>query len=99
MTKCDDVIASMDEILTKVELVIANTLEGMDLIGQSIEGSLKDLREHIQDLKEGCQHDNSKNKECNMKKRQCSTTKNHKLQTFLKQSMSTDNNFLILHSN
>ena len=69
MTKCGDVIASMDERLTKVELVIANTLEGMDLIEQSIEGSLKDLREHIQDLKEGCQHDNSKNKECNMKKR------------------------------
>ena len=57
MTKCGDVIASMDERLTKVEIVIANTLEGMDFIEQSIEGSLKDLREQIQDLKEGCQHD------------------------------------------
>ncbi|RVW20396.1 hypothetical protein CK203_110607 [Vitis vinifera] len=43
----------MEARLAKMELAMANTLEGVDLIEQGMEKGLKDLREQIQDLHEG----------------------------------------------
>ena len=39
--------------LTKVEIAMANTWEGVDLIEQDLEKGLKDIREQIKDLCEG----------------------------------------------
>ena len=51
--KSRDVIANMEARLAKVELAMADTWEGLDLIEQSMEKGLEDLREQIQDLREG----------------------------------------------
>ena len=48
-----DVVANMEARLTKVELAMADTREGVDLIEQGMEKGLEDLREQIQDLLEG----------------------------------------------
>ena len=51
--KSRDTLANMEARLAKVELAMANTREGVDLIEQGMEKSLEDLREQIQDLHEG----------------------------------------------
>ena len=51
--KSSDAVANMEARLAKVELAMANTREGLDLIEQSMENGMKDLREQIQDLREG----------------------------------------------
>ena len=43
----------MEAMLAKVELSMADTWKGVDLIEQGMEKGLEDLREHIQDLREG----------------------------------------------
>ena len=43
----------MEARLAKVELAMADTREGLDLIEQGMEKGLEDLREKIQDLREG----------------------------------------------
>ena len=43
----------MEAGLAKVELAMADTREGVDLIEQGMEKGLEDLREQIQDLREG----------------------------------------------
>ncbi|RVW61528.1 hypothetical protein CK203_066547 [Vitis vinifera] len=43
----------MEARLAKVELAMADTREGLDLIEQGMEKGLEDLREQIQDLREG----------------------------------------------
>ena len=43
----------MEARLAKVELAMADTREGLDLIEQGMEKDLEDLREQIQDLLEG----------------------------------------------
>ncbi|RVW30564.1 hypothetical protein CK203_086051 [Vitis vinifera] len=48
-----DVVANMEARLAKVELAMADTREGVDLIEQGMEKGLEDLREQIQDLREG----------------------------------------------
>ncbi|RVW23067.1 hypothetical protein CK203_102456 [Vitis vinifera] len=50
--KSHNAIANMEARLAKVELVMADTREGVDLIEQGMEKGLEDLREHIQDLRE-----------------------------------------------
>lgn len=40
----------MDGRLAKMELVLADAREGMELIEQRTKKGMKDLREHIQDL-------------------------------------------------
>ena len=48
-----DAIANMEARLAKVELAMVDTREEVDLMEQSMEKGLKDLREQIQDLLEG----------------------------------------------
>ena len=48
--KSHDAIANMEARLAKVELAMADTREGLDLIEQGMEKGLKDLKKHIQDL-------------------------------------------------
>ena len=48
-----DAIANIEARLAKVELAMADTREGLDLIEQGMENGLEDLREQIQDLREG----------------------------------------------
>ncbi|RVW79851.1 hypothetical protein CK203_041387 [Vitis vinifera] len=48
--KSRDVVANMEARLVKVELAMADTREGLDLIEQGMEKGLEDLREQIQDL-------------------------------------------------
>ena len=43
----------MEARLAKVELAMADTQEGVDLIEQGMEKGLEDIREQIQDLREG----------------------------------------------
>ena len=43
----------MEARLAKVELAMADTREGLDLIKQGMEKGMIDLREQIQDLHEG----------------------------------------------
>ena len=43
--KSHDIVANMDARLAKVELVMANTREELDLIEQGMEKGIKDLRE------------------------------------------------------
>ena len=50
--KSHDVVANMEKRLAKVELAMADTREGLDLIEQGMEKGMKDLREQIQDLRE-----------------------------------------------
>ncbi|RVX06627.1 hypothetical protein CK203_029525 [Vitis vinifera] len=50
--KSRDAVANMEARLAKVELAMANTREGLDLIEQGMEKGLEDLREQIQDLRE-----------------------------------------------
>ncbi|RVW17621.1 hypothetical protein CK203_096707 [Vitis vinifera] len=45
-------VANMEARLAKVELAMADTREGLDLIEQGMEKGLEDLREQIQDLRE-----------------------------------------------
>ena len=47
-----DVVANMEARLAKVELAMADTRGGLDLIEQGMEKGLEDLREQIQDLRE-----------------------------------------------
>ena len=49
--KSRDALANMEARLAKVELVMSDTREGLDLI-ESMEKGLEDLREQIQDLRE-----------------------------------------------
>ena len=51
--KSRDAIANMEARLAKVELAMVDTREEVDLMEQSMEKGLKDLREQIQDLLEG----------------------------------------------
>ena len=51
--KSRDAITNMKARLAKVELAMADTREGVDLIEQGMEKGLEDLREQIQDLCEG----------------------------------------------
>ena len=51
--KSRDALANIEERLAKVGVAMVNTREGVDLIEQSIENGLKDIREKIQDLHEG----------------------------------------------
>ncbi|KAL6314384.1 hypothetical protein AAG906_021442 [Vitis piasezkii] len=51
--KSRDAIANMEARLAKVELAMADTREGVDLIEQGMEKGMEDLREQIQDLREG----------------------------------------------
>ena len=51
--KSRDAIANMEARLAKVELAMADTWEGEDLIEQGMEKGLDDLRKQIQDLREG----------------------------------------------
>ncbi|RVW58010.1 hypothetical protein CK203_113086 [Vitis vinifera] len=48
--KSRDALANMEARLAKVELAMADTREGVDLIEQGMEKGLEDLREQIQDL-------------------------------------------------
>ena len=50
--KSHNAIANMEARLAKVELAMADTREGVDLIEQGMEKGLEDLREQIQDLRE-----------------------------------------------
>ncbi|RVW97330.1 hypothetical protein CK203_025947 [Vitis vinifera] len=50
--KSRDAVANMEARLAKVELAMADTRKGLDLIDQSMEKGLEDLREQIQDLRE-----------------------------------------------
>ena len=50
--KSRDAIANVEARLAKVELAMADTREGVDLIEQGMEKGLEDLNEHIQDLHE-----------------------------------------------
>ena len=43
--KSHDVVANMEARLAKVELAMADTREGLDLIEQGMEKGMKDLRE------------------------------------------------------
>ncbi|KAJ9689560.1 hypothetical protein PVL29_014977 [Vitis rotundifolia] len=51
--KSRDAISNIEARLAKVELAMADTREGVDLIEQGMEKSLEDLRDQIQDLREG----------------------------------------------
>ena len=51
--KSRDTLANMEERLAKVGVAMVYTREGVDLIDQSIENGLEDIREQIQDLHEG----------------------------------------------
>nr|CAN67496.1 hypothetical protein VITISV_043382 [Vitis vinifera] len=50
--KSRDAVANMEARLAKVELAMADTREGLDLVEQGMEKGLEDLREQIQDLRE-----------------------------------------------
>ena len=50
--KSRDAVANMEARLAKVELAMADTREGVDLIEQGMEKGLELLREQIQDLHE-----------------------------------------------
>ncbi|XP_034677811.1 uncharacterized protein LOC117908316 [Vitis riparia] len=49
--KSRDTMANIEARLAKVELAMADTREGVDLIEQGMEKGLEDLREQIQDLR------------------------------------------------
>ena len=53
--KSRDPIASLEGRVTRLEVALADTKEGVDLMEQSMEKAVKDLKVHIQDLQEGMQ--------------------------------------------
>ena len=53
--KSRDSIASLEGRVTLLEVAMADTKEGVDLIEQSMEKAVEDLKVHIQDLQEGMQ--------------------------------------------
>ena len=53
--KSRDVISSLERRFVRLELSVADTKEGMDLLEQSMEKAMKDLKVQIQDLQEGMQ--------------------------------------------
>ena len=53
--KSCDAISSLEGRFVKLELGVANTKEGMDLLEQSMEKAVEDLKVQIQDLQEGMQ--------------------------------------------
>ena len=53
--KSRDVISSLEGRFVRIELGVADTKEGMDLLEQSMEKAVEDLKVQIQDLQEGMQ--------------------------------------------
>ena len=53
--KSCDAISSIERRFVRLELGVANTKEWMDLLEQSMEKAVKDLKVQIQDLQEGMQ--------------------------------------------
>ena len=53
--KSRDPMASLEGRVTHLEVAMANTKEGVDLMEQSMEKAMEDLKEQIQDLQEGMQ--------------------------------------------
>ena len=53
--KSRDAISSLEGRFVRLELGVADTKEGMDLLEQSMEKAVKDLKVQIQDLQEGMQ--------------------------------------------
>ena len=53
--KSRDAITSLDGRIAKLELAMVDTKEGLDLLEQSNEKGMEDLRGQIQDLQEGMQ--------------------------------------------
>ena len=53
--KSHDAISSLEGQFVRLELGVADTKEGMDLLEQSMEKTVEDLKVHIQDLQEGVQ--------------------------------------------
>ena len=53
--KSRDAISSLEGRFVRLELGVADTKEGMDLLEQSMEKAVEDLKVHIQDLQEGMQ--------------------------------------------
>ena len=53
--KSRDLIASLEGRVTRLEVAMADTKEGVDLMEQSMEKAVEDLKVQIQDLKEGMQ--------------------------------------------
>ena len=53
--KSRDPIASLEGRVTRLEVAMADTKEGVDLMEKSMEKAVKDLKVHIQDLQEGMQ--------------------------------------------
>ena len=50
-----DAISSLEGLFVRLELGVADTKEGMDLLEQSMEKAVEDLKVQIQDLQEGMQ--------------------------------------------
>ena len=53
--KSRDPMASLEGRVTRLEVAMADTKEGVDLMDQSMEKAVEDLKEQIQDLQEGMQ--------------------------------------------
>ena len=53
--KSRDPMASLEGRVTRLEVAMADTKEGVDLMEQSMEKAVEDLKEQIQDLQEGMQ--------------------------------------------
>ena len=53
--KSRDPIASLEGRVSRLEVTIADTKEGVDLIEQSMEKAVEDLKVQIQDLQKGMQ--------------------------------------------
>ena len=53
--KSRDLIASLEGRVTRLEVAMADTKEGVDLIEQSMEKAVEDIKVQIQDLQEGMQ--------------------------------------------
>ena len=51
--KSRDPLTSLDGRVTRLEVAMADTKEGMDLMEQSMEKAVEDLKVHIKDLQEG----------------------------------------------
>ena len=52
--KSRDAISSLERRFVRLELSVADTKEGMDLLEQSMEKAVEDLKVQIQDFKRGC---------------------------------------------
>ena len=55
MDKSRNAISSLKGRFVRLELGVADTKEGMDLLKQSMEKAVEDLKVQIQDLQEGVQ--------------------------------------------